>query len=274
MARRPVNKTDSIASPGLPNTSLNKAAILPVGANKKVDLSKQALGSFLVNPASWEMQKDVNWISKNVPGQSDPILQYVSGGPRTVSFQALVTKETSHLLNPPETDIVGEVLGAVTNAVSSIASSFANVPVPPIGDLFGGPSEGLGDELSISGKLRYYESLLYPKYEEGVLKESPPLVYLYVGSTLNDSNQHVELLGTVTPKTSLWVITGLSINVTKQLQNLSPLEALVDFKLMQYIITPKSSTDFVLSEPPSNDELSIGNIIPGVDSFPDTSGFV
>lgn len=253
MSRRPVNKTDEIAALSDPydNKKHLKAAIVKVLPDGTGDLVSAELGKFLLNPESWEVSKSVNWAAKTIPGQSDPVLQFVAGGPRTVSFQALVTKETSHepFINS-KTDVLGQVLDAAISAASAVASAFANVPVPPLGD-FGGVDSSSGNDLSIDKKLRFYESLCYPEYAEGVLIQSPPLVLLYVGASLATLAQTPAPGEAIDTKTSLWVILNMDYTITKQLPNLNPMEAIVEFKLMQYIIVSRGAKAFSLSGKPT-----------------------
>mgnify|MGYP006303782235 CR=1 FL=1 len=56
-------------------------------------------GIFLLNPNTWEEAKKANWVTQKVPGQSDDVLQWLSSGPRTVSFDALVTADTSDFVS-------------------------------------------------------------------------------------------------------------------------------------------------------------------------------
>jgi len=47
----------------------------------------------LLNTNSITESKSANWVKHYVPGQSDPLLQWISGSERTVTFTATVTKD-------------------------------------------------------------------------------------------------------------------------------------------------------------------------------------
>ena len=77
---------------------LRAAAIFVVDTDGSIETDNE-LGVFLLNPSTWTDSKGTNWAEQTIPGQSDPILQWVSGGARKVSFQALVTADTSYFVS-------------------------------------------------------------------------------------------------------------------------------------------------------------------------------
>ncbi len=210
--------------------TLKSAALFTVDREGKIEKGRDE-GIFLLNPSSWNETKTSNWAQQNVPGQSDPVLQWVSSGPRTVSFQALVTADTSDYVtgqnlapgkssyNKIETiqDFIG-VIAAQFSKTSTTAPTPKDLPKP----------------LDISNYLNYYRSLLYPIYDNKDiphrLQGSPPLVVLFTGSAINRFSYGDK----ITSNQDLWVVTSLEINITKQLPNLAPMEAVVSFQLMQY----------------------------------------
>lgn len=216
--------------------TLQLAGLFPV--NEKGEVLISNVGVFLLNPSSWQESKSSNWAEHNVPGQSDPILQWISGGARTLNFEALVTADTSDFVSGKTTKPGEETdpLKKATTFVGSIAASFFKVPAPAARIE---SEDTKGSSLDISNYLNYYRSLLYPVYDNidkpNRLRNSPPLVVLYSGSSINK----LPMGGTGTKISSqhdLWVVTDLQINITKQLPNLAPMEATVTFKLLQYNI--------------------------------------
>jgi len=232
MAIKKLNKAIQVASADSSNNgSLFRAAIFPVDTNGKIN--KTNMGIFLLNPASIDEEKSANWSPNSVPGQSDPPLQWISSGPRIVSFDALVTAETSDLdlyknLNPSN--------GTALTATADIASSFFKVTIPT--SRTNASTDPVRTKLDVSARLEFYRSLLYPTYdlisngkkERRRLASSPPLVTLWIGSSLSKKSYG----DNTNDYFGLWVITNLRIKITKQLPNLSPLEAVVSFSLMQY----------------------------------------
>lgn len=240
---------DGLADSQKPNTALLSAGLFKVLPNNTIDLDN-FFGFFLLNPSTYDEHKASNWIQHNIPGESDPILQWTSGGARTLTIEALVTKDHSgfDLVNPPS--FAGGLIDSAINAVGNIASAFLGVTVPAIGDLLPIGDQGQGEELSIADHLNYYRSLMYPLTENDktTLAGSPPLVALFAGKTFskNMSGDEIAL------DTDLWVVTDLRIKITKQLPNLAPMEAQVGFTLIEYTRRTKDQSDFAQGEP---DEL-------------------
>ncbi len=234
MAIRQLKKTNTIgdlANAFSKNDGTLKAAAL-FTVDKDGNIEKQEVGIFLLNPSSWNETKTANWAQQNVPGQSDPILQWVSSGPRTVSFQALVTADTSDFVSgqkiqpgrssPNLLEQASEIFGSIAAAFSKVSAPQARVETPDTTDL------------DISIYLNYYRSLLYPIYDNvdtpRRLRGSPPLVVLYNGKAFTKYPYGEK----ITSNHDLWVVTSLEINITKQLPNLAPMEAVVSFQLTQY----------------------------------------
>jgi hypothetical protein len=207
---------------------------------------KNKVGIFLLNPTTLEDSKGTNWSENNTPGQSDPILQWVGGGPRTITFQALVTAETSDFISAaqkPGESTADKNKDLTQLFTGAIASAFAKVVAPPPKRIVSNSLEATN--LDISNYLNYYRSLLYPTYDNFQnpkrLRNSPPLLVFFSGSSINKyrygdriSSQH-----------DLWVLTNLRIRITKQLPNLAPMEAEVDFELKQYTIKSFSRDRFL-----------------------------
>ena len=265
MARKyQIKRKDEInlADPANKNNRLAYGALFRVAASGNIRTNPPR-SAFLLNPDRIEDSKSGNWVENNIPGQSDPILQWVSGGARNLSFTALVTKDTVHFKSPAGTDLLDTVMDGAFTAFGSIASQFAGVNIPPVGDvlakLVGSNSVGVGDELSIAANLDYYRSLMYPTInEEGVLESSPPLIVLALGKTLT-SLTNVNVTGKISPgkhgtpgSTDLWVAKNVSISITKWLPNLDPMEAEVSFQLTQYTMQSRGSSWFAVT-----DEVSV-----------------
>jgi hypothetical protein len=261
MARKPQAKSNQVAGTSQDNTDLCKAALFKVTPNNKIQ--EDSLGYFLLNPSSYEESKTSNWVSHEIPGQSDPIMSWVSGGARTVNFEALITKDqaTFDLVNPP--DALGQFADAAVNALGNIASAFAGVNLPALGDLLGAGGQEAGENLGITNYLNYYRSLMYPALSsnKNKLLQSPPLVALFVGKSFSKQMA----IGEVSLNTDLWIVKDLRIKITKQLANLCPMEATVSFQLIEYIRRSKSNADFSSNgEPEVGSEGSIIDAITGL----------
>lgn len=246
MARKPINI--STAAPGDidSTTSLKKMIIAKVTSDGKIDESSKTLGKLLLNPESLNESKTSNWVPNAIPGQSEPILQWTSGASRTVSFDALVTADQGDTpyLKKTDTDPLAFVAEKAVNAIGGIAASFLGVNISPLANFFSKPGQA-NEVLSIENQLQYYRSLAYPVYQNGRLKQSPPLVVLYAGKAFGDQ---FSIPGdTVSSVDDLWVLAEYSIKISKQLPNLTPMEATVSFKFIQYAVSSIGSDKYATS---------------------------
>ncbi len=240
---------DSLANPDQKYVTgeLYRAALFKVDIAGNI-LSNNAEGIFLLNPSAWEESKSANWAQHNVPGQSDPIFQWVSSGARTVTFEALVTADMSdQKVIVAEKEQKKAEPKAVIEAVADFAVKLFSVAIPPIPNSPSGEPVKNEVTLDISDRLNYYRSLLYPSYTDpnskGVpsrLKGSPPLLALYAGNSISK----LSYSNKITNKHDVWILTDLRIRITKQLANLAPMEATVNFTLVQYNIRSFDSNRF------------------------------
>lgn len=224
---------------------LQRAALYKVDISGKI-MNKNAEGIFLLNPSAWEENKSAKWVSHEVPGQSDPIWQWISSGPRTVTFDALVTADTSdYKVAQAEVEQQKAKPKSELQAVADYAISLFKIQVPPAANQ---DTMLKNDQvLDISNRLDYYRSLLYPQYSDpnqkgvaGRLKASPPLLVLYAGNSISN----LAYSDRITNKHDVWILTDLKIRITKQLSNLTPMEAVVTFTLAQYNIRSFDSNRF------------------------------
>src|SRR6266478_4566853 len=119
---------DSLANSSDTNNDFKRAALFKIDKNGNILANKA--GVFLLNPAAMEDSKSANWPAHSIPGQSDPIFQWVNSGARTVSFEALVTADNSDLTEDMVFSKPGEETDPLKNAAtvnSDIASSFFKI---------------------------------------------------------------------------------------------------------------------------------------------------
>lgn len=235
--RQPGNKLLSNYDAPLTQGDLIPAAIFPISASGEILSSGryESLGVFLLNPESYEESHTTGWVGTPIPGQSLPVYQWVSGGARTITFEALVTKDTSYFNKQSKSkNPVDELASKAINAIGSIASNFLGAPIPTSQLLSTfTKNNGTSFDLDISEQLEYYRSLWKPVYDENRVVQSPSLIYLYSGSTFEDISDS----SYINPESQVFILTNLTIKVTKQLPNLAPMEASVTFQLEQYPIT-------------------------------------
>lgn len=253
MAIRQSNKrTDSLNIGSLANPGneqdvgkVHKAALFKVDISGKI-LNKNSEGVFLLNPSAIEESKSAKWVAHEVPGQSEPIYQWITSGPRTLTFDALVTADTSDI-----GDVKNELFTKESNpepstdVIADLAVKLFKVQIPPKRNT--GNVIRNSDTLDISNRLDYYRSLMYPQYTNpnnkgvpGRLKSSPPLVVLFAGNSISN----LAYSDRITNKHDVWVVTDLKIRITKQLPNLAPMEAHVTFTLAHYNIRSSDSSKY------------------------------
>lgn len=232
----------NLGNPGNYSINLLQAALFPVSITGEILASNNEEGIFLLNPSSWEESKSAKWIQHEVPGQSDPVMQWVSSGARTLSFEALVTADTSYKSEHiKKIEAAKDKPKTATEFVADLASSLFKVQIPPKREF---ADDKLSVNLDISSNLNYYRSLMYPSYTgseiPGRLIASPPLLALFAGSSISK----IPYSDSITTSQDVWVLTDLKIRITKQLLNLSPMEALVTFSLVQYNIRSSDAAKF------------------------------
>ena len=264
MSRIPPTKVGDIAFPTNNNGKLYTAALIPVDATGVIKKSNPK-ARFLLNPGSYRETSSANWIGHNVPMQSRPVYQYSSGGPRIVTFESLVTRDSVHF-GKNENGFIENLVDNALNVVGDIASQFAGVSLPPVNDLFSQPGPEQGTQLSVADYLMFYRSLLHPTYAEGYtnIVSSPPLVVLAVGRSFSDvapADNVVGAGGPNVPYVPIWMVKNLDINITKMLPNGDPMEAKVTFTLEEYAIRPISGGNFIAQEPVSGGGSDLGGLI-------------
>jgi len=247
MAKKQLEKSDSLETVAKGhkdnNGTLRKAALFEIDSKGNI-VTGRVEAVFLLNPSTWRETKSANWVQQQVPGQSDPILQWMSSGPRVLSFEALVTKDTSYfngfeVFQQQTLDPLNKTL----TKVGDIAGAFFNITVPPPRQDVASKAED-GTDLDIAKFLNYYRSLLYPTYDipdnPRRLRRSPPLLVLMAGRSIARFPYEKR----IDSQSDIWVLTNLDINITKQLPNLAPMEATVSFQLTQYNIRSFDHTRF------------------------------
>lgn len=222
-----------------PKNNLTKAALKIVDelGNEISPYVDSTIYEFYLNPSSWKESKKSNWIKQQIPGLSDPHQQWVSSGPRTITFDALVTKDISEIFNNNENEQIKQLSTSqsVIKKVGGIAQQLLNIPGLSSLEILNNSNNtrsGNTLNLDINFKLNYYRSLLYPKSfdKRANVTKSPFLVRLIVGKTF----------GIKTAQTGLFVVDNIDISITKQLPDLTPIEAIVTFTLTEFVSENKS----------------------------------
>ena len=226
-----------------------KMAIIPTN-----EPSNPILTTLLLNPESVTETKAANWIQHNIPGQSDPLLQWISGSSRTVTFMAKVTldlvenftvnqKGDSDIWSleiEPELSNIEEITDGYNSA---ILSQLYNVSLRQESPFIPSPQDQIENDFltdhtrwkqSIQPQLDFYRGLLVPRTGSRRNQvRTPPLVRLYMGDVLGrasfSANQD-------------FILASYNINILQTTPELLPTVADVTFTFIEYSNQGKSIT--------------------------------
>lgn len=216
-----------------------KMAIIPVNEPYSPN------NTLLLNTNSITESKSANWVKHYVPGQSDPLMQWISGTEKTISFSALVTKDIAsnptvnkddngtqwELVIQPELyeryanadDVPASILDSVnTNQVTAFLSESVSItkPVRPYWTR------------SIQPQLDFYRSLVIPREgSSSSLSDTPPLVHLRMGTILGER---------ASIESQQYILLNYNMNITEYSPELEPTKAIVSFTFVEYV--PRSKT--------------------------------
>jgi hypothetical protein len=263
----------NIATRDMAPPNVIKMAIVPVGEpyNRENQL--------LLNPNSITEAKAANWMKHYVPGQSDPLMQWINGTERTITFTAYVTKDIAS--NPTVTQAVNATEWALVirpelDQQRESASAFntsapllqgltgANIQARPVGSFNEGENEKYWSR-SIQPQLDFYRSLVLPRDNNGKrFVKTPPLVELQMGTILGNATQ---------VRTQKYLLMNYSITITEMSPQLEPTKATVSFTFVEYVDANRTSASQApesntpkLNAPRVDNSTTIASGIRGVQS--------
>jgi hypothetical protein len=147
-----VSSISSIVSPGDKPVTAALAMYDPISGE-----SDGAFQAFQYFPEKITDSKGVDYASKTIPGGSHPIYTFISGGERTVTFDAIFANDD----NPNS--------GATVKNFLTGKASFSPLSLTKVRP----------DVVNIPEAIKWLRSFLYPEYKNNVAK-APPLVVLYL----------------------------------------------------------------------------------------------
>lgn len=218
-----------------------KMAIIPTH-----EPSNPILTTLLLNPESVTETKAANWIQHNIPGQSDPLMQWINGSARTVTFTAKVTLDLTENFTVDydrDNDIWLLEIDPELSQISKITSAYNSAILSKLYDVSARieSSDGREDvsargntrwEQSIQPQLDFYRGLLIPR--TGSLRNqvrTPPLVRLYMGNILGAASYSAN---------QDFILASYSFNITQTTPELLPTSADVTFTFIEYNDKSKS----------------------------------
>lgn len=210
--------------------------------------SNPILTTLLLNPESITETKAANWIQQNIPGQSDPLMQWVSGSARTVTFTAKVTLDlvenytiqsigaTSDIWSleiEPELSSIHTITEGYNSAILSqlfnVSARASQSELPVAGE-----DSGTRWKQSIQPQLDFYRGLLIPRTgsRRNQLR-TPPLVRLYMGDVLGAASYSAN---------QDFILASYNFSILQTTPELLPTVADVTFTFMEYNDQSKSLT--------------------------------
>lgn len=224
-----------------------KMAIIPTH-----EPSNPALSTLLLNPESVSESKAANWVQHNIPGQSDPLLQWVSGSARTVSFTAKVTLDLVENFTVNFDDDLNNIWGLeIEPELSRIREVTEDYNAAILSQLYnvsarvGSPAAEIVSPdqkaqsltrwtQSIQPQLDFYRGLLIPRTGSRRNQvRTPPLVRLYMGDVLGAAKYSAN---------QDFILASYNFNITQTTPQLLPSCAEVTFTFIEYNDKGKSLT--------------------------------
>lgn len=86
----------------------------------------------LFNPEEYTVDRDVNYAQINVPGLSSPIVQFVSGGARTLQMELLVDTYEAHVEGGRALNRAGEDVRNLTRRITGLMEIDPTTHTPPV----------------------------------------------------------------------------------------------------------------------------------------------
>lgn len=141
-----------------------KAQIIPLNPNGTENSSLSRAFQYFPNEIS--DSKSVNYASKNIPGGSHPLYQFVNGGDRTISFTAIFTSDE----DPASPDLLSALQGGLDIGIGSLTNLIT-----------GGPSQSGATKHNapVESAVIWLRSFMYPSYAQKTASP-PPVVRLYL----------------------------------------------------------------------------------------------
>ncbi len=196
--------------------------------------------TLLLNTSSVSETKASNWVKHYVPGQSDPLLQWINGSERTISFTAFVTKDIAS--NPTVNEVANsdQWTLVISPELEARYKNADTVPALTLNNATNAAFKRLTNKVypqwsrSIQPQLDFYRSLVLPR--EGIsstFSKTPPLVYLRMGTILGN-RADIEK--------QKYILLNYSMNITEFSPELEPTKATVTFTFVEYVARSKTST--------------------------------
>lgn len=130
--------------------------------------------AFQYFPETVTDSRGVEWQSKTVVGGSHPIYQWTHGSPRTISFDAVFTRD----LQPERTP------SNAISALGSIAATISNVAKNPVGAVIGALKNGFDESTNpnIDQAVAWLRSKTYPTYDNNIASAPTKLLLVFPNS--------------------------------------------------------------------------------------------
>lgn len=191
----------------------------------------------LLNPTTISEQKSSNWMKHYIPGQDNPLLQWINGTERIVSFQVRLTKDLAENATITATSANSRIGLFDSNLKFSLNNSVSTKTANILGSLVGKklgplptPNQPIPNvtyyDLDITPYLEYYRNLLRPRKSNRKNQvKTPPLVSLRMGDLLGPEELEVK---------KRYILVSYNTVITKLSPDLKPTDATVNLTFIEY----------------------------------------
>lgn len=128
-----------------------KAQLIPLDEDG-IEVTDEAR-AFQYFPSAINDSKGANYATKNIPGGSHPLYQFINGTDRTISFEAIFTSDE----DPAPPDLLGVLQGGLDISLSDVTSLISS----KYGDGTAGQKKHVAP---VGSAIVWLRSFLYPRY--------------------------------------------------------------------------------------------------------------
>lgn len=138
--------------------------------------------AFQYFPQTIDDSKSGDYVEKTVIGSSHPIYQWLHGGKRSISFDAVLTSDFTKGTGQNPLGAFGAVAETVTSFIKSPAATAISTLSSGGQDPYD-PDGSTGKNVNIAAGISWFRSKLYPTYKGNEPVKPPPKLLLVVEGT-------------------------------------------------------------------------------------------
>jgi hypothetical protein len=132
-----------------------KAQLVPLDINGREE--KTFARAFQYFPENITDSKGVNYATKNIPGGSHPLYQFINGTDRTISYTAIFTSDE----DPASPDLLSALQGGLEVGIGTLTNAITQGPSNALNS-----SGGTKHNAPVESAVIWLRSFMYPKYTQ------------------------------------------------------------------------------------------------------------